>query len=411
MPQPTPSSEPVSLLVVDVDGVWLWTDEDRRLVIDGAVGSAVPDRVGGIVYQNVETGAWRADESGTPTNSAQWKWVGADSAQPIRRVLRPGGTSEIVVEPPSDGMIRIVDTAIVDGQPALAYLRTRHFTITTVDENPWPDSRTAELVVRDLTTGLERVVRIQSIGWEYDGRAPSLGELAVAEAVRGYGDGGSWIELLGFDGRSIDRSADCDYSCDLVADLGPTGSQLVYVQRRRLLSERIDRQFVMTVVDHRTSAEQMRTEFSLPDGTSLVSLDTLDGRTVAVTASEMSQDAATLPVLRRGDRGPWVVVLQQVMSQLRTPGLDDTYLTADGVFGAGTEAAVRALQTSAGLDADGIVGSATWSQLIVSLGSIDQLHDPVLIEADGSTRRPSVVMSDVMSARHAGPVITLWGEL
>jgi hypothetical protein len=404
----------VTVLVVDVDGVSLWTDENRRQVIDGSVGSAIPDRAGGIVYQNVETGTWRADQYGAPPNTAQWKWVGTGSAEPIRRVLRPGGTGEIVVEPPPDGMIRIVDTAIVDGHPTLAYLRTRHFTITAdTDVNPWWDSRAAELAVHNLTTGVERVVRTQSIGWEYDDRTPSLGEDVAAEAVRGYGDGGNWIELLGFDGRSIDiivELSDCEFSCDLVADLGPTGAQLVYTQRRPYVSGQIDSEFVMAVVDHRSGSEQMRTDFSLPEGTRVISLDTVDGRTVAMTGSQMPPDAATQPALRRGDRGPWVVLLQQLMSQLRLPGWDDTYLTPDGVFGPRTEAAVRAFQSSAGLDADGIVGTATWSELVAASGSIGLLHDPVLIEADGSSRRLPVLTSGVMPDRKSGPVMTLWNE-
>jgi hypothetical protein len=404
----------VTVLVVDVDGVWLWTDESRRLVIDGSVGSAIADRIGGIVYQNVETGAWRADQYGAPPNTAQWAWVGTGSAQPIRRVLQPGGAGEIVVEPPADGTVRIVDTAIVDGHPSLAYLRTRHFTITAdTDQNPWWDSRAAELVVHDLTTGVERVIRTQSIGWEYDDRTPSLGEQVVAEAVTGYGDGGNWIELLGFDGTSIDtidELADCEFSCDLVADLGPTGEQLVYAQRRPYVSGQTDAEFVMTVVDHRDGSEQMRTDFSLPDGTRVISLDTVDGRTVAATGSQMAPDAATHPVLRRGDRGPWVAVLQQLMSELYSSGSDDTYLTPDGVFGPRTEAAVRAFQTGAGLDEDGIVGTATWNELVAASGSIDILHDPVLIEADGSSRRLPVVTSGVMPDRHAGPVMTLWSQ-
>jgi hypothetical protein len=413
LPPPTPSSEPVTVLVADVDGVWLLTEESRRLVIDGAVGSAIPDRVGGIVYQNVETGEWRADQYDAPPNTAQWKWVGTGSAEPIRRVLQPGGTGEVVVAPPPDGMVRIVDTAIVDGHPTLAYLRTRHFTITVIDENPWWDSRAAELVVHDLTTGVERVVRTQTIGWEYDYRTPALGEQVVAEAVTGYGDGGNWIELLGFDGTQIDiidELSDCEYSCDLVADLAPTGEQLVHTQRRPYVSGQIDSEFVMTVVDHRSGSEQIRTDFSLPGGTRVISLDTVDGRTVAATGSQMPPDAATHPVLRRGDRGPWVVVLQQLMSELYSSGSDDTYLTPDGVFGPRTEAAVRAFQTGAGLDEDGIVGTATWSELVAASGSIDRLHDPVLFEADGSFRRLPVLTSGVMPDRQSGPVMTLWSE-
>ena len=124
----------------------------------------------------------------------------------------------------------------------------------------------------------------------------------------------------------------------------------------------------------------------------------------------MSPDAAAHPVLHLGDRGPWVVVLQQLMSQLYLPGWEDTYLAPDGVFGPRTEAAVRAFQTDAGLDEDGIVGTATWSELVVASGSIGLLHDPVLIEADGSSRRLPVLMSGVMPDRHAGPVMTLWSE-
>jgi hypothetical protein len=256
-------------------------------------------------------------------------------------------------------------------------------------------------------------VRTQSIGWEYDDRTSSLGEQVIAEAVSGYGDGGNWIELLGFDGTSIDiidELAVCEFSCDLVADLGPTGAQLVYTQRRPYVSGQIDSEFVMTAVDHRDGSEQMRTDFSLPDGTGVTSLDTVDGRTVAVTGSQTPPDAATHPVLRRGDRGPWVAVLQQLMSQLYLPGWDDTYLTPDGVFGPRTEAAVRAFQTSAGLDADGIAGTATWRELVAASGSIELLHDPVLVEADGSSRRLPVLTSGVMPDRHAGPVMTLWSE-
>ena len=120
----------------------------------------------------------------------------------------------------------------------------------------------------------------------------------------------------------------------------------------------------------------------------------------------MAPDAATHPALRRGDRGAWVIVLQQLLSGSDWQG--DTYLTPDGVFGPRTESAVRAFQTGAGLDADGIVGPATWSELIVASGSIGLLDDPVLFEADGSSRRLPILASGVLPDRHAGPVMTLW---
>jgi hypothetical protein len=101
-----------------------------------------------------------------------------------------------------------------------------------------------------------------------------------------------------------------------------------------------------------------------------------------------------------------VAILQQLLSGSDWQG--DTYLTPDGVFGPRTEAAVRAFQTGAGLDEDGIVGTATWSELVAASGSIGLLHDPVMVDADGSSRRLPVVTSGVMPERHAGPVITLW---
>jgi peptidoglycan hydrolase-like protein with peptidoglycan-binding domain len=62
--------------------------------------------------------------------------------------------------------------------------------------------------------------------------------------------------------------------------------------------------------------------------------------------------------VRRGDCGEGV---KQVQSQLNDKlGIS---LTVDGLFGPGTEAAVRDFQTSVGLVADGLVGPNTWVAL------------------------------------------------
>lgn len=69
----------------------------------------------------------------------------------------------------------------------------------------------------------------------------------------------------------------------------------------------------------------------------------------------LTSEAAGL--LRKGDRGQEVQYLQERLQKLQ-------YLvSADGIFGAGTEAAVKQFQTDTGLISDGIVGNATWEAL------------------------------------------------
>ena len=57
-------------------------------------------------------------------------------------------------------------------------------------------------------------------------------------------------------------------------------------------------------------------------------------------------------LLKRGSSGDDVKKLQQKLG-----------LSADGFFGAGTEAKVKEWQTTNGLTADGIVGSGTWTKM------------------------------------------------
>ena len=59
-----------------------------------------------------------------------------------------------------------------------------------------------------------------------------------------------------------------------------------------------------------------------------------------------------MKVLRKGDRGEEVKVLQSLLN-----------ITVDGVFGPKTEEAVKKYQAAHGLTADGIVGVKTWGEL------------------------------------------------
>ena len=58
-------------------------------------------------------------------------------------------------------------------------------------------------------------------------------------------------------------------------------------------------------------------------------------------------------MLKKGDRGEQVKEVQQMLG-----------ITADGIFGSGTESSVKKFQKDNGLIADGIVGSITWNKLM-----------------------------------------------
>ena len=62
--------------------------------------------------------------------------------------------------------------------------------------------------------------------------------------------------------------------------------------------------------------------------------------------------------IRRGDCGDAVTFIQERLTVLGFPA------APDGLFGPGTEAAVKDFQASRGLVADGIVGPLTWAKLV-----------------------------------------------
>jgi peptidoglycan hydrolase-like protein with peptidoglycan-binding domain len=67
------------------------------------------------------------------------------------------------------------------------------------------------------------------------------------------------------------------------------------------------------------------------------------------------------PVIRQGDRAQAV---RDVQHLLRSHGND---LAVDGIFGAQTDAAVRAFQQERNLAVDGIVGPATWQAVVIQV--------------------------------------------
>lgn len=66
------------------------------------------------------------------------------------------------------------------------------------------------------------------------------------------------------------------------------------------------------------------------------------------------QPAYTLPIVRKGDKGVTVLIVQKLLG-----------MTGDGIFGAITEEKLKAFQKKCGSKTcDGIVGTWTWSQLL-----------------------------------------------
>lgn len=76
-------------------------------------------------------------------------------------------------------------------------------------------------------------------------------------------------------------------------------------------------------------------------------------RELYLTGMEVTHDMDTL---RNGDKGQQVRALQILLN---------AGLAVDGIFGAKTEAAVRAYQEAKGLTVDGIVGVNTWGMLLM----------------------------------------------
>jgi hypothetical protein len=79
-----------------------------------------------------------------------------------------------------------------------------------------------------------------------------------------------------------------------------------------------------------------------------------------------------MPTLKRGSTGPEVTALQQRLNEL---GFDPNGI--DGIFGPGTESAVKAFQQANGLTVDGIVGPITRAELQLD-GGVQGTDEKVL---------------------------------
>ncbi len=72
-------------------------------------------------------------------------------------------------------------------------------------------------------------------------------------------------------------------------------------------------------------------------------------------------DGNTMPLLQKGSKGDVVRALQTILTMGAYGLWKTTPQGIDGVFGSNTDASVRAFQTWARIEVDGIVGPETWN--------------------------------------------------
>jgi peptidoglycan hydrolase-like protein with peptidoglycan-binding domain len=100
---------------------------------------------------------------------------------------------------------------------------------------------------------------------------------------------------------------------------------------------------------------------------------TVDGIVGPATWAALPSYREASPTLQQGALGPDVAWLQKALAGGDVAVAFTPYAgPIDGVFGAQTDAAVRALQTWAGITVDGVVGDGTWFTWMTP-GSAQQL--------------------------------------
>lgn len=110
--------------------------------------------------------------------------------------------------------------------------------------------------------------------------------------------------------------------------------------------------------------------------------------------------------LREGDTGPNVVVIQTSLNRISQnyPAIPKIS-PVDGIFGSTTTAAVRKFQSIFALAVDGIVGKATWYQLVKLYVGVKQLAE---LNSQGQTFTDiSWAYPDAIVEGNSGPKVTL----
>lgn len=106
-------------------------------------------------------------------------------------------------------------------------------------------------------------------------------------------------------------------------------------------------------------------------------LRTYYGEVELVLDAPVQEPASSYPgaPLRAGSVGADVALIQFSLNRISQNYPAIPKLTVDAIFGTATEAAVRAFQSIFGLTVDGIVGSATWYQIVLLYVAVQRLTE------------------------------------
>jgi putative chitinase len=192
-------------------------------------------------------------------------------------------------------------------------------------------------------------------GGAYEGRA-DLGNTEPGDGRRFKGRG-----LLQITGRANYREYGEALGVDLVADPARAADPALSLRiaceywKRRKINAACDRDDVVRVtklINGGLNGLDDRSALTAKVKAVLARIEDAQPSGAAPAGGEAGEDR---PALRRGSKGEDVARLQ---SLLRDLGFG---VAIDGDFGPGTEVAVSRFQSERGLEADGIVGPATWS--------------------------------------------------
>lgn len=383
-----PSPEPGLAVVPDhyvygEFGLAVVRDGRRTDLVATPVSWAADDRAGGVLYRTGEQVWWWAAGEATPTALA---W---------------GGTPALVEGRPSLVNRQLETPSVCDEQDALQWVvrdladgTSTHLLCAPEMGDSWvriPSQAGARVVVVSGydVLGWTSATMLQIHG--LDGHELALPGNPYGVLGCGHGDTEPCdiTGLLSPDGHYLAAWHRPDYQIIVLPP--PEADQDEWVDMQRAWKERLDTLPARLRV-HDLDRGEIVYETALPARSTLVDFD---GEWLVVAPRSFTSDwhddpgpstvidvtgqyppvevdgivalvrpaAAGTPVsvdppsLARGDSGPWVTYLQQLL--IRT-GAD---VEADGRFGPATDHAVREVQGGAGLLPDGVAGPRTWAVL------------------------------------------------